>query len=106
MYVLKAFWSDLPDFAERWDDFETDRLGNFWLVFIGDVCLERITLTSLSTRMQRSDRDVSRRRSLVDSFCSCCLGMEVVDLRADFDCDYYDFLRLGETELLMDLLGE
>jgi len=57
--------------------------------------------------MQRSDRDVSRRRSLVDSFCSCCLGMmEVVDLRADFDCDYYDFLRLGETELLMDLLGE
>jgi len=56
--------------------------------------------------MQRSDRDVSRRRSLVDSFCSCCLGMEVVDLRADFDCDYYDFLRLGETELFMDLLGE
>ena len=70
MYVLKAFWSDLPDLAERWDDFEMDLFGNFWLDFIGDVCLERMTLTSLSTRMQRSDREVSRLRSLVDSYGS------------------------------------
>lgn len=53
-----------------------------------------MNFTSLSILMQRSDLEVSRLRSLVDSLLS--LGIEA-DLRADFVLDLLqDCLRFGD----------